>query len=169
MIFNIGRFIFIPWLLQCMHFILRITVFVIQFASLGSSQLASTIHSIISVWQCVSTEKWFWRSKIHPPPSPPVWGGCEAPLKWIPSCFVLCVYIHCLVNSCTERQSFTKANGFSFSLTQDNLRVGELLGIISIWIMACGLIKSSVVGQALIFYFKLSVFLQFNLMILRIE
>lgn len=91
MIFNIGRFIFIPWLLQCMHFILRITVFVIQFASLGSSQLASTVYSIISVWQCVSTEKWFWRSKIHPPP---VWGGCEAPLKWIPSCFVLCVYIY---------------------------------------------------------------------------
>lgn len=95
MIFNIGRFIFIPWLLQCMHFILRITVFVIQFASLGSSQLASTIHSIISVWQCVSTEKWFWRSKIHPPPSPPVWGGCEAPLKWIEFLHALyCVYIN---------------------------------------------------------------------------
>lgn len=98
MIFNIGRFIFIPWLLQCMHFILRITVFVIQFASLGSSQLASTIHSIISVWQCVSTEKWFWRSKIHPPLLPPslrrMWSSIEV------NSFMLCtVCIYTLIVS----------------------------------------------------------------------
>lgn len=94
MIFNIGRFIFIPWLLQCMHFILRITVFVIQFASLGSSQLASTIHSIISVWQCVSTEKWFWRSKIHPPPPPPQFEE-DVKLHWSEFLHALyCVYIY---------------------------------------------------------------------------
>lgn len=96
MIFNIGRFIFIPWLLQCMHFILRITVFVIQFASLGSSQLASTVYSIISVWQCVSTEKWFWRSKIHPPLPPSLrrmWSSIEV------NSFMLCTVCIYIVSS----------------------------------------------------------------------